>query len=153
VAGNDSVAGSDSTGSDSAAGNGDVTVPLLQCPELIALPSQQGSVFAALKAQLRIGTWVAQQHQTMSPLVQPGLHTPEKSRGRPEESCPQQIPQPDGEGPAWVTKLTCRNKIHNSRRVIKQLCLLRRWAPGGSLLLTCTPSHKACTYLLQSLSK
>jgi len=69
VAGNDSVAGSDS-----AAGNGDVTVPLLQCPELVALPSQQGSVFAALKAHLRIGTWVAQRHQAMSPLVQPGLH-------------------------------------------------------------------------------
>jgi len=69
VAGNDSVAGSDS-----AAGNGDVTVPLLQCPELIALPSQQGSVFAALKAHLWIGTWIAQRHQAMSPLVQPGLH-------------------------------------------------------------------------------
>jgi len=62
-------------GSDSAAGNSDVTVPLLQCPELVALPSQQGSVFATLKAHLRIGTWVAQQHQIMSPLVQPGLHT------------------------------------------------------------------------------
>jgi len=58
VAGNDSVAGSDSTGSDSAAGNGDVTVPLLQCPELVTLPSQQGSVFAALKAHLRIRTWL-----------------------------------------------------------------------------------------------
>jgi len=69
VAGNDSVAGSDS-----AAGNGDVTVPLLQCPELIALPSQQGSVLAALKAHLWIGTWIAQRHQAMSPLVQPGLH-------------------------------------------------------------------------------
>ena len=43
-------------GSDSAAGNGDVTVPLLQRPELIALPCQQGSVFAILKAHLRIGT-------------------------------------------------------------------------------------------------
>ena len=39
-------------GTDSVAGQGDVTVPLLQCPELIALPSQQGSVFAALKAHL-----------------------------------------------------------------------------------------------------
>jgi len=71
VAGNDSV-----TGSDSAAGNGDVTVPLLQCPELVALPSQQGSVFAVVKAHLQIGTWVAQRHQAVSPLIQPGLHTP-----------------------------------------------------------------------------
>jgi len=71
---NDSVAGSDSTESDSAAGNGDVTVPLFQCPELVALPSQQGSVFATPKAHLRIGTWVAQRHQAMSPLVQTGLH-------------------------------------------------------------------------------
>ena len=47
-------------GSDSVAGNDDVTVPLLQCPELVALPSQQGSVSAAPKAHLRIGTWVAQ---------------------------------------------------------------------------------------------
>ena len=38
-------------------------------------------------------------------------------------------------------------------RVIKQVCLLRRRVRGGSLLLTCTPSHKECTYLLQSLSK
>jgi len=68
------VAGSVSAGSDSVAGNGDVTVPLLQCPELIALPSQQGSVFAVLKAYLRIGTWVAQWHQAMSLLIQPGLH-------------------------------------------------------------------------------
>jgi len=37
-----------------------VTFPLLQCPELIALPSQQGSVSAAPKAHFRIGTWVAQ---------------------------------------------------------------------------------------------
>jgi len=70
VAGNDSVAGSDS-----AAGNGDVKVPLLQCPELVALPSQEGSVSTALKAHLRIGTWVAQRQQAMSPLVQPGLHS------------------------------------------------------------------------------
>ena len=61
-------------GSDSAAGISDVTVPLLQCPELVALLSQQGSVSAAPKAHLRIGTWVAQLHQAMSPLVQPGLH-------------------------------------------------------------------------------
>jgi len=47
-------------GSDSVAGNGDVTIPLLQCPELVTLPSQQGSVSAAPKAHLRIGTWVAQ---------------------------------------------------------------------------------------------
>jgi len=40
-----------------------------------------------------------------------------------------------------------------SQRVIKQVCLLRRRVQGGSLLLTCTPSHEACTYLLQSLSK
>jgi len=51
VAGNDSVAGSDNV-----AGNGDRMVPLLQCPELVAVPSQQGSVFTALKAHLRIGT-------------------------------------------------------------------------------------------------
>ena len=62
------------TGSNSVAGSGNVTVPMLQCSELVALPSQQSSVFATLKAHLRIGTWVAQQHQTMSPLVQPGLH-------------------------------------------------------------------------------
>ena len=37
-----------------------VTFPLLQCPELVALPSQQGSVSAAPKAHLRIRTWVAQ---------------------------------------------------------------------------------------------
>jgi len=37
-----------------------VTFPLLQCPELIALPSQQGSVSAAPKAHFRIGTWVPQ---------------------------------------------------------------------------------------------
>jgi len=61
-------------GSDGVAGNGNVMVPLLQCPELIALPSQQGSVSAAPKAHLRIGTWVAQRHQAMSPLIQPGLH-------------------------------------------------------------------------------
>jgi len=66
-------------GSDSAAGNGDVTVPLLQCPELVALPSQKGSVFAALKAHLRIGTWVVQRHQAMSPLVQPGFHSEEQN--------------------------------------------------------------------------
>jgi len=47
-------------GSDSVAGNDDVTVPLLQCPELVALPSQQGSVSAAPKAHLWIRTWVAQ---------------------------------------------------------------------------------------------
>jgi len=47
-------------GSDSVAGKGDVTLPLLQCSELVALPSQQGSVSAAPKAHLRIGTWVAQ---------------------------------------------------------------------------------------------
>jgi len=69
------MAGSVSAGSDSAAENGNVAVPLLQCPELVALPSQQGSVFTTLKAHLRIGTWVAQWHQAMSPLVQPGLHT------------------------------------------------------------------------------
>ncbi|XP_075292200.1 uncharacterized protein LOC142363208 [Opisthocomus hoazin] len=45
---------------------------------------------------------------------------PKKSRGRLEESRPQQILQPDGTGPAWVAKLTCGNKVHNSRRVIKQ---------------------------------
>ena len=45
-------------GSDSVAGNGDV--PLLQCPELVALPSQQGSMSAAPKAHFQIGTWVAQ---------------------------------------------------------------------------------------------
>jgi len=39
-----------------------------------------------------------------------------------------------------------------TQRVIKQVCLLRRRVQGGSLLLTCTPSHEACTYLLQSLS-
>jgi len=61
-------------GSDSAAGNGDMTVPLLHCPELVALSSQQGSVSAAPKSHLWIGTWVAQQHQAMSPLIQPGLH-------------------------------------------------------------------------------
>jgi len=43
-------------GSDSTAGNGDVTVPLLQCPELVALPSQKDSVSAAPKAHLQIGT-------------------------------------------------------------------------------------------------
>jgi len=37
-----------------------VTFPLLQCPELVALPSQQGSVSVAPKAHFRIGTWVAQ---------------------------------------------------------------------------------------------
>jgi len=37
-----------------------VTFPLLQCPELVALPSQQGSVSAAPKAHFWIGTWVAQ---------------------------------------------------------------------------------------------
>jgi len=37
-----------------------VTFPLLQCPELVSLPSQQGSVSAAPKAHFRIGTWVAQ---------------------------------------------------------------------------------------------
>jgi len=36
-----------------------VMFPLLQCPELVALPSQQGSVSAAPKAHLRIRTWVA----------------------------------------------------------------------------------------------
>jgi len=76
---------------------------------------------------------------------------PKKSRGRLEESRPQQILQPDGTGPAWVAKLTCGNKVHNSRRVIKQVCLLRRRVQGRSLLLTRTPSHKALTYLLQSL--
>ncbi|XP_075282967.1 uncharacterized protein LOC142362011 [Opisthocomus hoazin] len=40
---------------------------------------------------------------------------PGKSQGHPEESCPQQNPQSDGEGPAWVTKLMCGNKLHNSR--------------------------------------
>ena len=40
-----------------------------------------------------------------------------------------------------------------TQRVIKQVCLLRCRVQGGSLLLTCTPSHEACTYLLQSLSK
>jgi len=49
--------------------------------------------------------------------------------------------------------LTCRNKLHNSQRVIKQVCLLRRRVQGVSFILTCTPSHKTCTYLLQSLSK
>ena len=39
---------------------------------------------------------------------------PEKSRGRPEESRPQQIPQPDGEGPIWGAKLTCGIKLHSS---------------------------------------
>jgi len=61
-------------GSDSATGNGDVTFPLLQCPELVALPSQQGSLSVVPKAHLWIRTWVAQRHQAMSPLVQPGLH-------------------------------------------------------------------------------
>jgi len=61
-------------GRDSVAGNGDVTVPLLQCPELVVLPSQQGFVSTAPKAHLQIRTWVAQRHQAMSPLVQPGLH-------------------------------------------------------------------------------
>ena len=37
-----------------------VTFPLLQSPELVALPSQQGSVSAAPKAHFQIGTWVAQ---------------------------------------------------------------------------------------------
>jgi len=37
-----------------------VMFPLLQCPELVALPSQKGSVSAAPKALLWIGTWVAQ---------------------------------------------------------------------------------------------
>jgi len=37
-----------------------VMFPLLQCPELVALPSQQGSVSAAPKAHFRIGTWIAQ---------------------------------------------------------------------------------------------
>jgi len=43
-------------GSDNAAGNCDVTVPLLQRPKLVALPSQKDSVSAAPKAHLRIGT-------------------------------------------------------------------------------------------------
>jgi len=63
-----------------------VTFPLLQCPKLVALPSQQGSVSAAPKAHFQIRTWVAQrtklcplsssQDSTIppSPLVQPGLH-------------------------------------------------------------------------------
>ena len=37
-----------------------VTFPVLQCPRLVALPSQQGSVSAAPKAHFRIGTCVAQ---------------------------------------------------------------------------------------------
>ena len=37
-----------------------VKFPLLQCPELVAPPSQWGSVSAAPKAYLRIRTWVAQ---------------------------------------------------------------------------------------------
>jgi len=37
-----------------------VTFPLLQCPELIALSSQQCSVSAAPQAHFWIGTWVAQ---------------------------------------------------------------------------------------------
>ena len=57
-------------GSDSVEGNSDVP----PAPVFRALPSQQGSVSASPKAHFRIGTWVAQQHQTMSPLVQPGLH-------------------------------------------------------------------------------
>ena len=44
-----------------------VTFPLLQCPELLALPSQQGSVSATPKARFRIGTWVAQ-HTKLCPL-------------------------------------------------------------------------------------
>jgi len=35
---------------------------------------------------------------------------------------------------------------------VKGVCLLRCWVQGGSLLLTCTPSHEAWTYLLQSLA-
>jgi len=52
-----------------------------------------------------------------------------------------------------LVELTCGNKLHYSQRVIKQVCLLQRRVQGGSLLLTCTLSHKACAYLLQSLSK
>jgi len=43
---------SDMAESGNVSGSSDVTVPLLQCSELVALPSQQGSVFATLKAHL-----------------------------------------------------------------------------------------------------
>ena len=51
------------------------------------------------------------------------------------------------------TRNWCAESNFTTQRVIKQVCLLRRRVQGGSLLLTCTPSHEACPYLLQSLSK
>jgi len=62
-----------------------VTFPLLQCPELIALPSQQGSVSAAPKAHFRIGTWVAQ-HTKLCPLSSSQDPTDEEERKEEKEN-------------------------------------------------------------------
>jgi len=75
MAGRSTVAGSgDVAGSSNVAGSGDVTVPLRQRSVFATLLSQQCSAFSAFQAYLQDKAWVAQRHQTMSSLVQPGLH-------------------------------------------------------------------------------
>jgi len=57
------------------AGSGSVAAPsCTSAPRSPLHPPQQCSALTALQARLRHKAWVVQQHQTMSPLVQPGLH-------------------------------------------------------------------------------
>jgi len=65
----------DKAGSGEEAGSGSAAVPLRQRSVFATLLSQQCSAFTAFQAYLRYWAWVAQWHQTMPPLVQPGLHT------------------------------------------------------------------------------
>ena len=64
----------DKAGSGEEAGSGSAAVPLRQRSVFATLLSQQCSAFTAYQTCLRYKAWVAQRHQTMSPLFQPGLH-------------------------------------------------------------------------------
>jgi len=64
----------DKAGSGEEAGSGCAAVPLRQHSTFATLLSQQCSAFTAYQTYLRYKAWVAQRHQTMSPLAQPGLH-------------------------------------------------------------------------------
>ena len=48
--------------------------------------------------------------------------------------------------------VTCGIKLYYAGEVIKQVCLLRCWVQGGSLLLTCTPFQQAARYLLYKVT-
>jgi len=70
-----SPCGSDyKAGSGEEAGSGNAAFPLRQRSVFATLLSHQCSAFTAYQTYLRYKAWVAQRHQTMSPLVQPGLH-------------------------------------------------------------------------------